>query len=151
WSRFDRSGNRCIGTSVHQSPTARNTGCTKVSRRYLKGCKWVKPFPRARMRLAPQGKDMIRLARGQPGQYKRVPCAPRTDDVSAMSPTGAAEAGALRIRWSAAPLVVDADAHDVVGQPAGLGHDGPRRRCGERLLGLAEVEVEIFELGAPAA
>src|SRR5262245_28209605 len=64
-------------------------------------------------------------------------------------------------RWvrsvAAAPLVVQADADDVVGGPEGLasvGSDrGPSDRDGGRArqLGLAEVDVEIFELGAPAA
>src|SRR5262245_43179565 len=51
----------------------------------------------------------------------------------------------------AAPPVVHADAHDVVGESARLRHHRAQRRRGERLLGLAEVEVGIFELGAPAA
>jgi hypothetical protein len=41
------------------------------------------------------------------------------------------------------------DAHDVVGCPAGIRND--RRRGGERSLRVAEVDVEIFELAAPAA
>ena len=49
-----------------------------------------------------------------------------------------------------APAVVEADAHDVVGEATGLRDDLSQRRRGERLLGLAEVDVEILELGGPA-
>jgi hypothetical protein len=35
---------------------------------YLESCKWVQPFPRARVRLAPQSDD---TARGHAGQRKR--------------------------------------------------------------------------------
>ena len=40
---------------MHDLPKAHSTGCTKVQKRkaILKN-KWVPPFPRARMRLAPQ-------------------------------------------------------------------------------------------------
>src|SRR3954454_22694880 len=49
-----------------------------------------------------------------------------------------------------APAVVEADAHDVVGEATGLRDDLSQRRRGERLLGLAEVDVEVLELGGPA-
>src|SRR3954463_3698118 len=49
-----------------------------------------------------------------------------------------------------APAVVEADAHDVVGEATGLRDDLSQRRRGERLLGLAEVDVEVFEPGGPA-
>src|SRR3954453_24116332 len=49
-----------------------------------------------------------------------------------------------------APAVVEADAHDVVGEATGLRDDLSQRRCAERLLRLAEVDVEILELGGPA-
>src|SRR3954462_4343410 len=48
------------------------------------------------------------------------------------------------------PAVVEADAHDVVGEATGLRDDLSQRRRAERLLGLAEVDVEILELGGPA-
>src|ERR1700704_154836 len=50
-----------------------------------------------------------------------------------------------------APAIVEADAHDVVGEATGLRNDLPENRRAERLLGLAEVDVEILELGSPAA
>jgi hypothetical protein len=50
---------------------------------------------------------------------------------------------------AATPPIVQTDAHDVVGCPTGIRND--RRRGGERPLRVAEVDVEIFELAAPAA
>src|SRR3954467_3246797 len=51
---------------------------------------------------------------------------------------------------AATPAVVEADAHDVVGEATSLRDDLSQRRRGERLLGLAEVDVKILELGGPA-
>jgi hypothetical protein len=44
------------GTSVHQAPTTRKLGCTKVCCDRLQR-QWAQPFPRVRMRLAPQTKS----------------------------------------------------------------------------------------------
>src|SRR6516162_7979189 len=52
---------------------------------------------------------------------------------------------------SPAPFVVQANAHDVIGQAAVEGRDQRGRRYGNRLLQLAEVHIEVFDLRAPAA
>src|SRR6516162_6671984 len=59
---------------------------------------------------------------------------------------------------AAAPLVVQTDADDVVGVPEGpAAVNGEDRRAdgggggSSRKLGLAEIDIKIFELGAPAA
>src|SRR5882724_3728416 len=52
---------------------------------------------------------------------------------------------------AATPPIVQTEAHDVVGCPAGIRKDRPQRRGGERSLRVTEVDVEIFELDAPAA
>src|SRR5215475_4325146 len=52
---------------------------------------------------------------------------------------------------SPAPFVVQANAHDVIGQAAVEGRGQRGRRYGNRLLPLAEVHIEVFDLRAPAA
>src|SRR5262249_34343878 len=49
------------------------------------------------------------------------------------------------------PFIVQTDAHDVVGRAPSLRGDRPHPKAAERLLSPAEVHVEIFEFGAPAA
>ena len=50
---------RPIGQFIHwrppciESPSTRKTGCTKAQTLFDR-CKWVQPFPRVRVRLAPQ-------------------------------------------------------------------------------------------------
>src|SRR6516162_7789282 len=52
---------------------------------------------------------------------------------------------------SPAPFVVQANTHDVIGQAAVEGRGQGGRRYGNRLLQLAEVHIEVFDLRAPAA
>src|SRR5439155_14422792 len=50
-----------------------------------------------------------------------------------------------------APFVVQTDSNDVVRRPASLGRDHAQGRGGKGHLGLAQVDVQVFELGATAA
>ena len=50
-----------------------------------------------------------------------------------------------------APSVIQTDAHEVVCRTAGFRSDRPKPNAAECPLGLAEVHIEIFEFGAPAA
>src|SRR5262245_24271167 len=52
---------------------------------------------------------------------------------------------------SPAPFVVQANTHDVIGQAAVEGRGQGGRRYGNRLLQLAEVHIEVFDLRAPTA
>src|SRR2546429_4454137 len=52
---------------------------------------------------------------------------------------------------SPAPFVVEANAHDVIGQAAVEDRRQRGRRYGNRLLQLAEVDIKVFDLRAPAA
>src|SRR5580704_13685747 len=57
-----------LRTSVHLIADGPQNRLHKGVNLYLESCKWVQPFPRARVRLAPQSDD---TARGHAGQRKR--------------------------------------------------------------------------------
>src|SRR5262252_1844860 len=73
WSKLGFSGNGGIETSMLEMPKVRNAGCIKVQKTLLAEDKWVQPFPRTRMRLAPQGHDNWKSSTDQAGDLERLP------------------------------------------------------------------------------
>src|SRR5262245_66644365 len=98
--------------------------------------------------------SFIRLADEDDRQLTARESAPALRTLKKRAACGASGPPALNSNQrlvSPAPFVVQANAHDVIGQAAVERRGQGGRRYGNRLLQLAEIHIEVFDLRAPTA